>query len=1027
MAGNIKGITVQIGGDTTGLRKSLADVNKDLKGMTAELNAVNKLLKLDPTNTTLLKQKQQLLNNEITVTEAKLKALKEAQATMDANGVDRNSEQYRALTREIAATEQQLQSLKRQAAEANTVIARVTAGAEAVAAGADKIYQKTKYLTLGIAAVGIAGVKASADLETGLSNVQALCGATADEMDLLREKAREMGEKTKFTATEAADAFSYMALAGWDTEQMLNGIDGIMNLAAASGEDLASVSDIVTDALTAFGLQAQDSAHFADVLAVAMSHSNTTVGALGEAFKYVAPLAGTAGYSIEDISVAMGLMANAGIKGSQAGTTLRQAIQNMVSPTKAQQEAMDALNLSLTNSDGSMKSFDEVIQMLRTEFAGLSVDLVDAEGNVREYTDIMADLEAQNIDTATAQKMELAATIFGSRGLSGMLSIVNATEESYEGLKDAIYGTVGAEESAAEAMAKIQLNNLNGQLTLLKSALQGAAITIGQKLTPYISKLVSYVQKATDWFNNLSDAQVETFMKIAGLIALIAPVAKIVSGIAIAVKGLMGVITALKAASSIAGFLGMLTGGQLAAVIALVVAIGVAVAALVKYIIDHWDEIKAVFIQAAEWFNSNVIQPTVNFFRNLWTTVSSFFVNLWEGIKSVWHSIPEWFNSSIIQPIVNFFSTLVGSITGFFSNIWTNVKTTAAGIASWFNLRVVQPIKNFFSPIVDLISAIFELAWTCIQAVWIIAAQWFNDNVIQPIVEFFTPIIQTITDVFTSAWNGAIALWQTVSEWFTTNVLTPITEVFTAIGEAISTAWETVKTVTTTAWSIISSAVSTAVTAVQTVITDIFTAVSSWISSTMETIKSTILSIWESVKSGLAAKIGNLKSTITTGFQNAVSGITNIVSNAWNWGRDLVSNFINGIGSMLGSLAEKVRNLAQTIKNNIGFSEPKEGPLSNFHTYAPDMIKLFSKGITDNLGLLEKAMSGMTLTVRNATEADSLVASAGNSTVSNHTQNTYGGISIIVNGAAGQDVNELADIIMDRLTSEVSRKEAVWA
>lgn len=248
--------------------------------------------------------------------------------------------------------------------------------------------------------------------------------------------------------------------------------------------------------------------------------------------KKTTELAGTAGYSIEDTAIALGLMANAGIKSTQAGTTLRQALMNLVSPTKSQKDAMDALGLSLTNSDGSMKTLDEVMQMLRQQFAGLSVDVVDADGNLREYEDIMADLEAQNIDTATAQKMQYAATIFGARGLSGMLAIVNATEESYQGLKDSIYATVDAEESAAQQMANIQLDNLNGQITLLKSALEGAAISIGEKLTPYIAGLVEKVQAAVDWFNGLTDAQVALIAKAILLVAAIAPVAKTISLIA---------------------------------------------------------------------------------------------------------------------------------------------------------------------------------------------------------------------------------------------------------------------------------------------------------------------------------------------------------------------------------------------------------------------------------------------------------------------------------------------------------------
>ena len=386
MAERIKGITVVLGGDTTGLRKSLIDVNKDITSMQKELSSVNRLLKMDPTNANLLRQKQQLLNQEISTTKAKLTALKSAKAQMDAdmaNGTEVNQEQYRALTREIADTERQLRDLQHEASNTNVVLAQISAVAGKISSAADKVYEKTKILSAAALGVGIAGVKASADLETELSNVQALCGATAEEMDLLRDKAKEMGSKTKFSASEAAEAFSYMALAGWKTEEMISGIDGIMNLAAASGEDLATVSDIVTDALTAFGLSAQDSAHFADVLAVAMSNANTDVAALGEAFKYVAPLAGAAGYSIEDVSIALGLMANNGIKGSMAGATLRTAIQKLIDPSKESAALLEQMGITLQHEDGTMKSLSEVIDNLRESFGNLGVEILDENGELR--------------------------------------------------------------------------------------------------------------------------------------------------------------------------------------------------------------------------------------------------------------------------------------------------------------------------------------------------------------------------------------------------------------------------------------------------------------------------------------------------------------------------------------------------------------------------------------------------------------------------------------------------------------------
>lgn len=270
-----------------------------------------------------------------------------------------------------------------------------------------------------------------------MSKVSAISGATGEDFQKLTDKAKEMGAKTKFSATESAQAMEYMAMAGWKTSDMLNGIEGIMNLAAASGEDLATTSDIVTDALTAMGLQASDSGHFADVLAAASSNANTNVSMMGETFKYAAPLAGALGYNIEDLSMAIGLMANSGIKGGQAGTTLRSILTRLAKPPKEAAEAMDQYGISLKNSDGSMKSLMEVMENMRDSLQELPED----------------------------EQSAAAAAIGGQEAMSGLLAIVNASESDFDKLSSAI----GNADGAAAEMAATMQDNLAGQLTILKS------------------------------------------------------------------------------------------------------------------------------------------------------------------------------------------------------------------------------------------------------------------------------------------------------------------------------------------------------------------------------------------------------------------------------------------------------------------------------------------------------------------------------------------------------------------------------
>ena len=280
-------------------------------------------------------------------------------------------------------------------------------------------------------------VKTYMDFEAEMKRVQAISGASQGDFESLTAKAKEMGATTQFSATESAQALEYMAMAGWKTDEMLSGISGIMSLAAASGEDLGSVSDIVTDALTAFGLKASDSAHFADVLAQASSNANTNVGMMGYTFKYVAPIAGALKYSVEDVGVSIGLMANAGIKAEQAGTSLRAIMTRLVAPPKKAAKAMAALGLSVKNADGSMKPWNETMLELRAKFAGLT----------------------------DAEKTQMAASIAGQEAMSGFLAMVNASDADFEKLTAAI----GNADGAADHMAKTVNDNLKGDLKALSS------------------------------------------------------------------------------------------------------------------------------------------------------------------------------------------------------------------------------------------------------------------------------------------------------------------------------------------------------------------------------------------------------------------------------------------------------------------------------------------------------------------------------------------------------------------------------
>ena len=371
---------------------------------------------------------------------------------------------------------------------------------------------------IGAAVVGVGALvkdalETGADFDAAISKVKAVAGLTEEQFQTVREKALQLGASTKYTASEAADAFYYMAMAGWKAEDMLSGIDGVMSLAAASGEELGSVSDIVTDALTAFGLSASDAGHFSDVLAAASSNANTNVGLMGQTFQYVAPIAGAMGYSIEDVATAIGAMANSGIKGSMAGTALRNILTNMANPTDKMANAMDKLGVSLTGADGEMLSLGALMDALRENFGN---GITDAEGFATameaiqeqydngslsdgEYEQAVSDLAAEFWGARdSVEKLSLAADLAGKYGMAGLLAIVNTSTEDF----DKLTGAIGDCDGAAAEMAKTMNDNLAGDLVIFQSALDGAKIALAEGLTPAVR---GFVQDATAAFSDFTE------------------------------------------------------------------------------------------------------------------------------------------------------------------------------------------------------------------------------------------------------------------------------------------------------------------------------------------------------------------------------------------------------------------------------------------------------------------------------------------------------------------------------------------
>lgn len=821
MAGNrIKGITVEIGGDTTKLQTALKGVNTEIRNTQSQLRDVEKLLKLDPGNTELIAQKHRLLAQAVSETREKLETLKTAQRQADEalrNGTI-SQQQYDGLQREIVETEQELRRLEQQAEQSATALQKIGATGEKLQAVGDKVSsvgQKLLPVTGVVTGLGTAAVKTAADFDSAMSRVAAVSGATGSDFDKLRDKAREMGAKTKFSATEAADAMNYMAMAGWKTEDMLSGIEGIMYLAAASGEDLETTSDIVTDALTAFGLTAEDSGHFADVLAAASSNANTNVSMMGETFKYCAPVAGALGFSVEDTAEAIGLMGNAGIKASQAGTSMRSIMTNLTGDVKLSGAAIGDVTIATTNADGSMRSLSAILADCRVAFGGMT----------------------------EAEKANNAETLVGKNAMSGFLALMNAAPEDIA----KVSGAVNNCKDAAKNMADTMQDNLEGQLTILKSQLQELAISFGDLLMPAVRSIVSGLQGMVDVLNAMPDGVKQVIMIIALLAAVLGPVLIIIGKVISAVGTIMTIVPKLAGViNTVKTAFGALNAVMLANPIAIVIA---AIAALVAAFVYLWntnEEFRQFWISLWESVKETAIQ--------CWQAISAFLSQAWEAIQntavSVWNGIRDFF-SGLWTGIQTLFTTVVNAIAGFLSGAWNAVKGTVVSVwnaISQFFTSVWNGIRNVTSVVVNGIRSFLQSAWNGIRAL-------------------ITTVMNGIKSVVTAVWNG---------------IRSVITRVMNGIRSVVSSVWSGIR-----------NTISSIVNGIKNTVSNAFHAMWSGI-------RSTISGIYNTIRDGLGNAVNYITSLASAGWRWGADIINGIVNG--------IRSCIGAVASAVTDVANTIRS-----------------------------------------------------------------------------------------------------------------------
>lgn len=718
----------------------------------------------------------------------------------------------------------------------------------------------TALVTTPIVGIGVKAVKTAANFESAMSKVSAISGATGDDLQALSDKASEMGETTKFTASQSAEALQYMAMAGWKTEQMLDGLEGIMNLAAASGEDLATTSDIVTDALTAFGLQAEDSSHFADVLAAASSNANTNVSMLGESFKYVAPVAGALGYSVEDIGTALGIMANSGIKASQAGTSLRSAISSMISPSKDAVGWMERLGITLTNEDGTMKSFSEVMVMLRESMSDLTEE----------------------------QQAQAASALFGERAMSGMLAIVNASEEDYDKFTKALANADGT----AKQMADTMNNNLSGQITLLKSQVEGLLKEAGNALLPVIKDITGKLQELATWFKNLSDEQKQTIMRILAIVAAIGPLLLIIGKVIKTISTIIKIVNAIKTA--VVALNAILAANP---VILIITAIIAAITALVAIFVhlyktneDFRNKVNAAWEKIKEVVGS-VIDFIKQAWQALWDFVGPILEKAWENIKAVWNYMAPYFET-LWNAIKNVFSIAAKVLGGFFETAWKVIKAVWDPVVKFFE-AIWAGIKAVFAVVKGVLTGDFSGAVDAIKNAWSKIVDFFK-SIWDAIKNIFSAVKDWFADAFRGAIEAIITVWSAIHEFFQ-GIWDGIKEIFASVGEWFKEKFYEAVALIITVWS----------------------AVHDFFAGIWEGIKNVFASIGNWFKEKFQEAVDNIKAvfiTIIVFVENIREKIKNVFANIGKWFKDKFQEAIDNIKAVFSVIGDFFKERWENIK-----------------------------------------------------------------------------------------------------------------
>lgn len=893
----------------------------------------------------------------------------------------------------------------------------------------------TTGLTVPIGTVAASAVKFGAEFDKSMSNVAAVSGATTQEFNEMREAAINWGEKTVYTATEASDALYYMGLAGWDANSSIAGLGPVLNLAAAGDLELGRTSDIVTDAMTAMKLAAgelnkdgiENTIHFTNSLAAAMSNSNTDVDQMGEAFKYVSPLAGSLNMDINDLSLALGLMANVGVKGSQAGTGLRQALKNLIDPTDKAQEVMKKYGVSLFDTNGKAKDMRTFMEELRGTFGDLKIDIYDSNGELKSAEQIMEEY-GHALPTSQQEKLNAIVEIFGTRALPGILGIIEQSNDNFYNLADAIdnsdaafvkynghiypmkqaleefgnniYDTSQGFEilGAAEGMAQVQMDNLQGDWIRFTSALGTSKIMITDLVKNSLRGFVQRLTELVQWFNNLDEEQKKHILKIAAVVAAIGPLlfifGKTIAGIGNVITGFHRMSEAfnlIKAGATIAGtafknifeavklahagFTGFASqastlGAAIGALSAPVIAVIAVIALLVAAFVHLWktneefrDKIKGIWNGIVEKFNDagKKITDAIN-------SLGFDFDSLGEAIYAAW----DWICNNLEPIITGLFENIANIISGIV-DIVVGVVQVISGIIKGFK-------DGDWSLFTEGLKTIWDGIWTIMKSPFItlfnILSEYLTNigltwsDVWNGIKDFFIGIWEGIKTFFINLWNGIVNTLIGILNTITSTIIavftaidTFFTKIWNGIKDFISNTWESIKTKISTTIENIKNTINIVILSIQLIMQTIWNAIKMFISSTWDTIKTKISTTFEAIKTlitiilqAIQTNMQNVWSAIKTFVINTVEAIRTSVSQKFEAMKTAVTttienlkkNALEKIEALKTDFLKKVESLKTSAEEK--FESMKDALLGKLEALKKDAIdkaKDIKKGIID--------------------------------------------------------------------------------